>query len=125
MSRSNPPTYEEMRDLSLAVLRGEVEPSAVLECLDTDRYFEACSVDDLEPEDVETIVRWARREFVVQMIVPGVRCGSFGDEDSGTEFACTVRSGRFYAKGRSERDLAHAAMERALDHLQQLNGGKP
>lgn len=47
------------------------------------------------------------------------------DACGGTEFACTVRSGRFYAKGRSERDLAHAAMERALDHLQQLNGGKP
>jgi hypothetical protein len=116
-----PPTWRETLAASREFDGSEAARSRILTMLDADAYFAGCSVDDLDPEDVEVIVRWALREFVLRNLFHGRR-PAVDDDPASMAFAAEARGDMPETKGRqSPRDRAHKSIWRVIDQLRELN----
>lgn len=117
-----PPTWEEATALASAVVDGRAGLEEVRSALDVDgSWFARCSIDELDPADVEVVVRWAMRQYVA-IALNGIAIDAMRTAGDGARELEVDDMSAFVVIGTpDERGLAEAATRRLLEELRAIN----
>jgi hypothetical protein len=115
---SKPLTQAEATALEIAVVERKATIDDVRTVLDTDDWFAGCSIDELDPNDVERVVRWVLRREVGAMILMS---GTLASHDWGIfPVYELIRDGEQHACG-TDSAYFEKAVRSLLEQLRVIN----